>query len=168
MIQRLARWVRLGWMGVAIAVFAFFSGIHAVQAAPDPYIAQYLKVQPSESATLKQDAAGHTQDFNYATLLTGKTLFGQNCQGCHVGGTTLASPDLPLSLAALQGATPPRDSIEALITYMRHPLSYNGDDDNYGCREIDEKWLTDPEVEAIAAFVLRAANVAPGWGSQDF
>lgn len=140
----------------------------SAQAAPDPYIAQYLKVQPDEIAILKKNDSGATQEFNYATLIAGKELFGKNCQSCHVGGATLASPDLPLSLAALQGATPPRDSIEALVTYMRHPLSYNGDDDNYGCREIKSQWLTDAEVESIAGFVLRAAEKAPGWGTKDF
>jgi len=51
---------------------------------------------------------------------------------------------------------------------MRHPVSYDGEDDNYGCREIPETWLAQPEVEAIAGFVLRAAEVAPGWGSDHF
>jgi photosystem II cytochrome c550 len=136
-------------------------------AAPDPYIAQYLKVQPDEIATIVKNASGDTQDFDYNRLLQGKTLFGQNCQSCHVGGATLSRPELPLSLAALQGATPPRDTLDALVTYMRHPLGYDGEDDNYGCREIKEAWLNQPEVETIAAFVLRAAEKAAGWGTSD-
>jgi photosystem II cytochrome c550 len=169
MIQQLGRWLWVGVITVGL-VFgpAFGFGIPIAQASVDPYIAQYLKVQPTEIAPIKQNPAGITKDFNYLTLITGKELFGQNCQSCHVGGSTLASPDLPLSLVALQGATPARDSIESLVTYLRHPLSYNGEDDNYGCREIAETWLADPEVEAIAAFVLRAAEKAPGWGTKDF
>lgn len=136
-------------------------------AAPDPYIAQYLKVLPDEIATIVKNSSGDTQDFNYNRLVQGKTLFGQNCQSCHVGGATLSRPELPLSLAALQGATPPRDTLESLVAYMRHPLGYDGEDDNYGCREIKEAWLNQDEVETIAAFVLRAAEKAAGWGTSD-
>jgi photosystem II cytochrome c550 len=156
-----------GLLIVGLALLSFNTIVPAAQAAPDPYIAQYLKIQPTEIATLPKNNSGETQDFDYASLLAGKALFGQNCQSCHVGGATLARPELPLSLAALQGATPSRDTIESLVAYMRHPLSYNGDDDNYGCREIKSTWLSDPQVETIAAFVLRAAEKAVGWGTSD-
>lgn len=136
-------------------------------ALPDPYIAQYLKVQPDEIAVLAKNDSGTTQNFDYASLVKGKELFGQNCQSCHVGGATLSRPELPLSLIALQGATPPRTTIDALVTYMRYPLGYNGEDDNYGCREIKQAWLNDSDVEAIAGFVLRAAEKAAGWGTSD-
>jgi photosystem II cytochrome c550 len=136
-------------------------------ALPDPYIAQYLKVQPDEIAVMAKNNSGETQKFNYASLVKGKELFGQNCQSCHVGGATLSRPELPLSLIALQGATPPRTTIDALVNYMRYPLGYDGEDDNYGCREIKQTWLSDPEVEAIAGFVLRAAEKASGWGTSD-
>lgn len=136
-------------------------------ALPDPYIAQYLKVQPDEIAVMAKNDSGTTQNFDYESLVKGKELFGQNCQSCHVGGATLSRPELPLSLTALQGATPPRTTIDALVNYMRYPLGYDGEDDNYGCREIKQTWLSDPEVEAIAGFVLRAAEKAAGWGTSD-
>ena len=137
------------------------------EAVPDPYIAQYLKVQPDEVAVMAKNSSGTTQNFDYAALVQGKELFSQNCQTCHVGGATLTRPELPLSLVALQGATPSRDTIDALVKYMRYPLGYDGEDDNYSCREIKQSWLSDPEVEAIAAFVLRAAEKAAGWGTSD-
>ncbi len=137
------------------------------EAVLDPYIAQYLKVQPDEVAVMVKNDTGITQDFDYATLVKGKELFSQNCQSCHVGGATLTRPELPLSLVALQGATPPRATIDALVAYMRYPLGYDGEDDNYSCREIKQAWLSDPEVEAIAGFVLRAAEKAVGWGTSD-
>ena len=169
MFQRLGRFIRLSLTSAAIALTVVLGiAINPAQATPDPYIAQYLKVQPDQSADIKQNPIGTTQSFDYAKLLKGKELFGQNCQSCHVGGSTLSSPDLPLSLVALQGATPPRDSIDALVTYMRQPLGYTGEDDNYGCREIKESWLNQDDVSAIAAFVLRAASIAPGWGTKDF
>jgi len=101
--------VRILIMGLIGLVGALGLSLAPAQAAPDPYIAQYLKVQPNETASLKRNSNGQTQMFDYATLSTGKALFGRTCQSCHVGGATLASPDLPLSLAALQGATPARD-----------------------------------------------------------
>lgn len=136
-------------------------------ALPDPYIAQYLKVQPDEVVVMTKNDSGVTKNFDYATLVKGKELFSQNCQSCHVGGATLTRPELPLSLIALQGATPPRTTIDALVTYMRYPLGYDGEDDNYNCREIKKTWLNDSEVEAIAGFVLRAAEKAAGWGTSD-
>jgi photosystem II cytochrome c550 len=151
-----------------VAVFLTFTTIVLPAAAvPDPYIAQYLKVLPDEIAQVAKNSSGETQNFNYTRLVQGKTLFGQNCQSCHVGGATLSRPELPLSLVALQGATPPRDTIESLVAYMRHPLGYDGEDDNYGCREIKDAWLDQDEVETIAAFVLRAAEKAAGWGTSD-
>ena len=137
-------------------------------AAPDPYIAQYLRVLPDQSAPLPLDSQGNTRDFTYDALLAGKGLFEQNCLSCHVGGSTLASPTVSLSLANLQGATPPRDTILALVNYMRHPLAYDGSDENYACREVPESWLSQEQVETMAAFVLRAAQTAKGWGTSRF
>jgi photosystem II cytochrome c550 len=154
-------------VGIFLAINMIVMIAPPAAAAPDPYIAQYLKVQPDEIAQLAKNNSGATQDFSYDSLIKGKELFGQNCQSCHVGGATLSRPELPLSLVALQGATPPRDTIEALVTYMRYPLGYDGADDNYGCREIKEAWLNNTEVETIAAFVLRAAEKAAGWGTSD-
>ncbi|MGI0490605.1 photosystem II cytochrome PsbV2 [Alkalinema pantanalense CENA528] len=134
------------------------------QAALDPYVAQYLKVLPSGAASLPIDSTGATREVTYSELLQGKTLFSQNCQSCHVGGSTLANPVVSLALPALQAATPPRDTVNALVTYMRHPLAYDGSDENFFCREVGENWLSQAEVESIAAFILRAAEVAPGWG----
>jgi photosystem II cytochrome c550 len=151
----LVSWLLLSWTPPAIA-------------APDPYIAQYLRVLPDQSAPLVLDSQGNTRDFTYNELLAGKGLFEQNCLSCHVGGSTLVSPTVSLSLAALKGATPPRDTIQALVEYMRHPLAYDGSDENYSCREVPESWLSQEEVETIAAFVLRAAQTAKGWGTSRF
>ncbi len=161
----------LGLNRLKVLLVAVFLTLYPIvlpaAAAPDPYIAQYLKVQPDEIAQLVKDRSGATQDFTYADLVKGKERFAQNCQSCHVGGATLSRPEIPLSLAALQGATPPRDTIDALVNYMRYPLGYDGEDDNYGCREIKEAWLNNADVETIAAFVLRAAEKAAGWGTSD-
>jgi photosystem II cytochrome c550 len=165
--RRLPSWQKLIalcllWLG-AIGSFS-----PAALAAPDPYVAQYLKVLPGASASLPVDATGQTKSFDYDQLLVGKELFGQNCLSCHVGGTSLGNPEVSLSLANLKAATPPRDTLDALVSYIRHPLSYDGSDENFACREVSPEWIPQAQVEQIAAFILRAAETAPGWGSSKF
>jgi photosystem II cytochrome c550 len=140
----------------------------AALAAPDPYVAQFLKVLPGATATVALDSAGQTKTFDYDQLLVGKELFGQNCLSCHVGGTSLGNPEVSLSMANLQAATPPRDTLDALVSYIRHPMAYDGSDENFACREVSPDWIPQAQVEQIAAFILRAAEKAPGWGSSKF
>lgn len=132
----------------------------------DPYVVRYLRV--TDAVELKLDAEGHTRSFTAVELSQGKALFEKNCLSCHVGGTTLPDPTVPLSLAALQGATPPRDSIAGLVSFMRHPMTYDGSEDAILCEQVTESWLSAPEVDAIAGFVLQAAQNAPGWGTETF
>ncbi|MBE9030899.1 photosystem II cytochrome PsbV2 [filamentous cyanobacterium LEGE 11480] len=154
---------------VAIGCLLVWTSLGSVAiAAPDPYITQFMKVFPSKPATMTLDSAGTTKVFAYDDMVEGKALFAQNCLSCHVGGSTLSSPEVSLALPALQGATPPRDTVESMMAYIRHPLAYDGTDDNYSCREVDEDWLSNDQVEKISAFILRAAEYAKGWGTSQF
>ncbi len=160
---------RLNWgwlLGAFLVIWVSLGG--SALAAPDPYITQFMKVFPSKPAEMRLDDAGTTKVFSYAEIVEGKEIFAQNCLSCHVGGTTLSSPDVSLALKDLQGATPPRDTVNALMTYMRHPLAYDGSDENYSCREISADWIPDAQIEKVAAFVLRAAEYAKGWGTTRF
>ncbi|MCS6782765.1 MAG: photosystem II cytochrome PsbV2 [Gloeomargarita sp. SKYBB_i_bin120] len=132
----------------------------------DPYVQRYL--QAREPVALKADASGALQTFTAADLSVGKRLFESNCINCHVGGATLPNPRVSLSLADLQGATPPRDNIAALMAFMRAPRSYDGQEESYTCRALPPESVADPELAQLAAFILRAAQVAPGWGSKEF
>jgi photosystem II cytochrome c550 len=136
-------------------------------AVTDPYVAQYLKVLPGQQAELA-DGQGGTKSFSYDELLAGKDRFGSTCLSCHVGGSTIASPDLALSLDNLKAMDTPRDSIAALMDYMRSPIVADGSEESYACRKVDPSWINDPDLEQIAAFVLRAAETAPGWGTARF
>jgi photosystem II cytochrome c550 len=51
---------------------------------------------------------------------------------------------------------------------MREPMTYDGTDINFLCRQVTENWMPRPELEKLGAFVLRAAEVAPGWGAKAF
>ncbi|HEY9845102.1 MAG TPA: photosystem II cytochrome PsbV2 [Candidatus Caenarcaniphilales bacterium] len=146
------------WLGVMIAV--------PVQAATvDAYIVRYLKV--SEPVPLEMDK-DRTRLFSATDLTEGKHLFEENCKNCHVGGATLPNPLVSLSLEDLKAANPPRDTVNHLVAYLRKPMSYDGREETYWCREVPESWMSQAQVENLAAFVLRAAQKAPSWGTDRF
>lgn len=132
----------------------------------DPYIRRYLKV--TEPVALEMDSEGHTRLFSPEQLFEGKRLFQEHCLNCHVGGATLPVPSVSLSLNDLKGATPPRDTIDGLVGYLRKPMTYDGSEETYWCREVPDTWMPTEQVETLAAFILRAAQEAPGWGTNSF
>ncbi len=139
--------------------------------APQPvlaatnYVTRYLQV--IEPVPMELDAEGHTRLFSAQDLTAGKQLFEQNCLNCHVGGATLPDPTISLSLATLEGATPPRNNINSLVEYLRQPMTYDGSEESFWCRQVPESWMSQPQIQDLAAFVLRAAQKAPGWGTDD-
>ncbi len=135
-------------------------------AAADAYVTRYLKV--TEPVALELDAQGNTRLFSAEDLSSGKRLFEQSCLNCHVGGATLPDPTISLSLTALEGATPPRTSVNSLVAYLREPMTYDGSEETFWCRQVPESWMQQDEIENLAAFVLRAAKIAPGWGVDNF
>ncbi len=143
----------------------FLNGSIAQAADVDDYIVRYLKV--TEPVPISMNANGETQLFSPVDLTEGKRLFEDNCKNCHVGGATLPNPVESLSLENLQGATPPRDNIASLIEFQREPTVYDGSDVSFWCRQVPDTWLPDPELAKLEAFILRAAEVARGWGSED-
>ncbi len=160
--------VCLRWLGViSLLLLSVFSAPDIARAVEiDPYVLGYLKA--SEPISLSLNQAGESRSFTASDLSVGKRLFEANCVNCHVGGSTLPNPLVSLSTEDLKGATPPRDNITALVAFQREPLTYDGQDFGFGCRVVSERWLTTGELENLAAFVLRAADVAPGWGTEKF
>lgn len=132
----------------------------------DGYVLRYLNA--AEPVSLPLNSAGDRREFSPEDLTRGKHLFEENCKNCHVGGATLPNPLISLSLKDLKGATPPRDTIASLVAYQRLPMSYDGTEESYWCREVPETWLTTAQLEDLAAFILRAAEKAPGWGIETF
>lgn len=139
---------------------------YAQAGAIDAYVLRYLDA--AEPVELTIDETRKTQLFSAAQLSEGKRLFGESCTNCHVGGATLPDPTQPLSLSALQGAMPPRDTVGSLVAFLRQPMTYDGSEESPGCRQIPESWLSQEKVENLAAFILRAAQKAPGWGTSSF
>jgi len=148
---------------VVSSVFMVSSPAHA---AVDTYVRRYL--QATEPIALNMDEQGQTKPFSAEDLSAGKELFETHCLNCHVGGATLPDPTVSLSLKVLAGATPPRDNINGLVSFLRDPMTYDGSDASFWCRQVPESWMPQEQVEKLAAFVLRAAQKAPGWGTDSF
>ncbi|MFS8859308.1 photosystem II cytochrome PsbV2 [Synechococcus sp. B60.1] len=152
-----------GWRWAGILLLVWLGIASPAAGRVDPYVSQYLRTP--EPIELPWDAEGHMLTFTPEQLTDGKNRFQAACLNCHVGGSTLPAPNISLSLKALRGATPPRDTIQALMEYQRDPRSYDGTEVSYGCRPVPPSWMDDEALRNLAAFILRAAQVAPGWGS---
>jgi photosystem II cytochrome c550 len=164
--------INLGWRWLRWAIVLMAGllvlGMPVAEAASsvEPYVLRYLEV--GEPVPLAIDGTGATRSFSAEDLSQGKRLFEDSCKNCHVGGATLPDPTVSLSLEALKGATPSRDNISSLVAYLRQPMSYDGTEESYGCREVSENWMDQATIENLSAFVLRAAQKAPGWGITSF
>ncbi|WP_449418940.1 photosystem II cytochrome PsbV2 [Phormidium nigroviride] len=154
-------------LGILVSGLLLLSAVQPARAdALDPYVVRYL--QAKEPIELELNGQGETRLFSAEDLSAGKRLFGQNCLNCHVGGATLPNPMVSLSLKDLKAATPPRDNVSSLVAFLREPMSYDGSEESYWCREVPESWMPQEQIENLAAFVLRAAQKAPGWGVENF
>jgi photosystem II cytochrome c550 len=56
----------------------------------------------------------------------GKRLFLNTCSICHTGGITKTNPNVGLDSEALSLATPPRNTIESLVDYIKNPTTFDG------------------------------------------
>lgn len=159
------RWLR-GLMIFCSACMVLVGVSFPVEAAVDPYVRQYLQV--SDPVPVLMNDRGETRLFSAEDMIAGKKLFELHCASCHVGGSTLPNPEVSLALEKLKQATPPRDTVEQLVKFMRQPMSYDGSEENLLCREVPDSWLSEAEVENLSGFILRAADKAKGWGTTNF
>lgn len=158
--KRLLSWI----LGLVIVLGVCTStGQPALAAKVDSYVWRYLQAK-EEPVPVPLNAAGDTQLFSGEDFSAGKALFDDNCKICHLGGSTVQNPGESLAFDVLQGATPPRDNIANLIEFQRLPMTYNGTETSFWCREVSPDWLSDEELTLLDAFILRAAAVAPEWG----
>lgn len=148
-----------------LAVFSILM-VNPANASVDTYVRRYL--QATEPVSLDVDGKGKTAQFTAEDLSAGKQLFETHCLNCHVGGATLPDPTVSLSLKTLAGATPPRDTINGLVAFLREPMTYDGSEASFWCRQVPESWMPKAEIEQLSAFILRAAQKAPGWGTSQF
>ncbi|NJM18941.1 MAG: photosystem II cytochrome PsbV2 [Richelia sp. RM2_1_2] len=157
---------RLFLLSLAVLLIVAANCLPTQAAGIDLYVKRYLRVR--EPIALELNAQGIQKKFSPLELSDGKRYFEDSCINCHVGGSTLPNPLESLALDTLKGANPPRDNINALVSYMRQPMTYDGSEETFWCREITPNILSQQQIENLAAFVLTAAKKAPGWGTDSF
>ncbi|MCY7335978.1 MAG: cytochrome c-550 [Chamaesiphon sp.] len=77
--------------------------------------------------TVKLNPEGETATLNLKQVNQGRKLFASTCAQCHAGGITKTDFNVSLGPVDLSGATPARDNVVALIDYMHHPTTYDGE-----------------------------------------
>jgi photosystem II cytochrome c550 len=123
--------------------------------------------------TLTLDSSGKTMVLTPEQVKRGKRLFNATCGACHVGGITKTNPNIGLDSEALSLATPRRDNVEALVDYMKNPMSYDGlesiAETHPSIKSADiyprMRSVTDEDLTAIAGHILLSPKIiAEKWG----
>ena len=123
--------------------------------------------------TVVKDSSGKTVVLTPEQVKRGKRLFNATCGACHVGGITKTNPNVGLDPEALSLATPRRDSIDALVDYLKNPTSYDGLDSiaevHPSIKSADlyprMRSVTDDDLYAIAGHILLQPKVVTEkWG----
>lgn len=115
-----------------------------------------------DDRTVKASPDGDTAVISLKDAQKGQRLFMDTCVKCHAGGRTKTNPNVGLSLDVLEGAEPPRDSVAALVDYMKNPTTYDGEEEisllHPNTQRTDlypqMRNLTDDDLKAIAAHIL--------------
>jgi photosystem II cytochrome c550 len=135
----------------------------------------------SSSWAIDLDEASRTVQLNTTKSVTltpeqvkrGKRLFISTCSVCHTGGITKTNPNVGLDTEALSNATPPRNTIESLVDYMKNPTTFDGLESiaeihpSIKSADIFPKMrtLTEDDLVAIAGHILLQPKiVAEKWG----
>ncbi len=123
--------------------------------------------------TVVKDSAGKTVVLSAEQVKRGKRLFNATCGACHVGGMTKTNPNVGLDPEGLSLATPRRDSIDALVDYLKNPTSYDGLDSiaevHPSIKSADlyprMRSVTDDDLYAIAGHILLQPKIiTEKWG----
>ena len=126
-----------------------------------------------DTRTVTLDAKGNTVILTPEQVKRGKRLFNNACGTCHVGGLTKTNPNVGLDTESLSLATPARDNITNLVSYIKDPMSYDGLDaisevhPSIKSADIFPKMrsLTDEDLFAIAGHILLQPKVVnEKWG----
>jgi photosystem II cytochrome c550 len=151
------------WLAVATVFFTFQVFVQNANAAE----------LDAKTRTVPLNASGDTTVLSLKQVKEGKRLFQYACAQCHAGGVTKTDPNVGLDPEALSLATPPRDSIESLVDYMKDPTSYDG---TTSIAEVhpslkskdtfpEMRNLTDKDLVAIAGHILLQPKiVGDQWG----
>lgn len=127
----------------------------------------------SEQLTVPATPDGTLVTFSEQEIKAGRKVFNSSCGECHAGGITKTNQNVGLDPETLALATPSRDSVEALVDYMKDPTSYDGEysiaDVHPSMRSSDVfvkmRDLDDDDLRVIAGYILVAPKVSgTQWG----
>ncbi|MEB3202191.1 MAG: photosystem II cytochrome c-550 [Synechococcus sp.] len=121
----------------------------------------------SEQLTVPATPDGTLVTFSEQEIKSGRKMFNSSCGECHAGGITKTNQNVGLDPETLALATPPRDSVEALVDYMKDPTSYDGEysiaDVHPSMRSSDiyvkMRDLDDDDLRLMAGYILVAPKV---------
>ncbi len=151
------------WLAVATVFFAFQMLVGSATAAE----------LDSATRTVPLNSSGETLTLSLKQVKEGKRLFQYACAKCHIGGITKTDPNIGLDPEALSLATPPRNTIESLVDYMKDPTSFDGLESiaelHPSIKSQDTftqmRNLTDEDLVAIAGHILLQPKVVGDkWG----
>ena len=122
--------------------------------------------------TIPLNEQGDTIVLSNQEAQKGAKLFTANCAQCHIQGKTKTNPNVTLSDVSLANALPARDNLEGLIDYIKHPTSYDGEEDLsylHMNTEVPELWseirnYTEEDIKDLAGYILIQVNADPKWG----
>lgn len=151
------------WLVVATVFFAFQMFVGTVSAAE----------LDAATRTIPLDDKGGTLELSLKQVKEGKRLFQYACAQCHAGGITKTDPNIGLEPESLALATPPRNTVDSLVDYMKDPSTYDGaqsiaevhpslkSKDNFP----EMRNLTEDDLVAIAGYILLQPKViGDKWG----
>ncbi|MEI7666654.1 MAG: photosystem II cytochrome c-550 [Synechococcaceae cyanobacterium ELA263] len=121
----------------------------------------------SEQLTVPSTVDGTLVTLSEKDVKAGRKLFNTSCGTCHAGGITKTNQNVGLDPETLALATPPRDSIDSLVDYLKDPTSYDGEysisDVHPSMRSSDVfvqmRNLDDDDLRLIASYILVAPKV---------
>jgi photosystem II cytochrome c550 len=157
MFKRLALLITIA----ALFIFQTFSGT-AIAAELD-----------DATRTVQLNEAGDTYTLSLEEVARGRRLFNYACGACHLNGVTKTDPNVGLDPESLALATPRRDSIDALIDYMKNPTTFDGQTEipelhpSLKSSDIFPKMrnLSTEDLKAIAGHIMLQPKVAgEKWG----
>jgi photosystem II cytochrome c550 len=122
--------------------------------------------------TIPLDYEGKQVILSSKEVTNGQRIFVNACTKCHLQGKTKTNNNVSLGLEDLAKAEPPRNTVAALVDYLQHPTSYDGEDNyeelhpNVTRTDIypEMRNLTEDDVFDVAGYLLIAPRLDERWG----
>jgi photosystem II cytochrome c550 len=116
--------------------------------------------------------AGEIVVLSTQEVTNGQRIFNASCTKCHLQGKTKTNNNVSLGVSDLAKAEPPRNTVMALVDYLKNPTSYDGEDDyselhpNVSRPDLfpELRGLTEDDVFDVASYLLIAPKLDERWG----